>query len=74
MQDGVIGRMSVAPEKGTGVSRISCPRVAGVGQRMEDALLEAVWVHEKRLRVPSRRSITIWDYKVKGKPPRDSCK
>lgn len=35
MQDGVIGRLSVAPEKARGVSRISCLRVAGLGQRME---------------------------------------
>lgn len=55
------GRMSVAPERGTGVSRISCLKVAGVGPRMEDGHLEAVWVHEKRLSVPNRRSTTIWD-------------
>lgn len=61
--------MSVAAEKG---SEQELMLESGWGcQRMGDAPLEAVWLHEK---MPSRRSITLWDYEGKGKPPPDSCK
>lgn len=65
VQDGVIGRMSVAPEKGIGASRILRSQVAAVGQRTEDVSPEEAWVHKKnpcgsqRLSTLIRKSTTI---------------
>ena len=64
----MIGRMSVAPEKGTGARRISCSKVAGVGQRTEDVSPEAAWVHERNSWGSQRLSMLIRKSTTTTKP------
>lgn len=64
----MIGRISVAPEKGTGTRRISCSKVAGLGQRTEDVSLGATWVHKKNLWGSQRLSMLIRNSTTTTKP------